>query len=273
MSLPLPRAAGPLPAWLWSGDEPRIVSVFQPIVDLRSGAAIGYEVLSRGLGPAQVPPQVLFGRARVEGVTWELERACWTAALRRISTLPATDRTVPFFFNVGPDVLSDPRFQDGSTLELLARHGIHPRELVLEITETSVIDDSEQLQRLSRELREHGFGVALDDFGAGHSGLVTLVHSEPQFIKLDQALVRGIHQHRYRQHLVKALVDFAASVSATLIAEGIETWEELNVLMTLGIRYVQGFLVARPALTPPRPSEEFDARRREALRTLLPISP
>lgn len=268
MSLPLPSEASQLPAWLWSGDEPRIVSVFQPIVDLRTGQAIGYEVLSRGVGRSQVPPHALFDRARLEGVTWELERACWTAALRRIALLPAASRTAPFFFNVGPDVLSDPRFQDGSTLALLARYGIHPRELVLEITETSVFDDSDQLQRLSRELREHGFGIALDDFGAGHSGLLTLVHSTPHFIKLDQALVRGIHRDGYRQHLVKALVGFAASVSTSLIAEGVESWDELMVLVGLGIRHVQGYLVAHPALEPPRPSEEFEQRRHEALRAL-----
>ncbi|MFL5343587.1 MAG: bifunctional diguanylate cyclase/phosphodiesterase [Hyalangium sp.] len=267
MSLPLTSGAAEPPAWLWNGDEPRIVSVFQPIVDLMTGEAIGYEVLSRGVGPIQAP-HVLFTKARVEGVTWELERACWTAAVRRISLLPAEDRRVPFFFNVGPDVLSDPRFGDGSTLELLARHGMSPRQIVLEITETSAFADWEQLQRLTRQCMGHGFGIALDDFGAGHSGLVTLVNSAPHFIKLDQALVRDIHRHSYRQHLVKSLVDFASSVDSTLIAEGVETWEELSVLLRLGIRHAQGFLLARPANEPPRPSQEFELRRREAIRTL-----
>jgi EAL domain-containing protein (putative c-di-GMP-specific phosphodiesterase class I) len=241
--------------------------VFQPIVDLTSGEPLGYEVLSRGLGPVQAP-QVLFTRARQEGAIWELERACWTAAARRIASLPPKDRSVPFFFNVGPDVLSDPRFRDGSTLELLARHGLSPRQIVLEITETSVISDSEHLRRLSREFQGHGFGLALDDFGAGHSGLVTLVHCMPDFIKLDQALVRDIHRHPYRQQLVKALVAFASSVDTTLIAEGVESWSELTVLLRLGIRHAQGFLVAPPAHVPPRPSEEFEQHRHEALRSL-----
>jgi EAL domain-containing protein (putative c-di-GMP-specific phosphodiesterase class I) len=143
-----------------------------------------------------------------------------------------------------------------------------PRQIVLEITETSTFADSEQLQRLTRLYMGHGFGIALDDFGAGHSGLVTLVNSAPHFIKLDQALVRDIHRHSYRQHLVKALVDFASSVGCTLITEGIETWDELNVLLRLGIRHAQGFLLARPAPEPPRPCQEFELRRREALRAL-----
>ncbi|MBN1205214.1 MAG: EAL and GGDEF domain-containing protein [Myxococcaceae bacterium] len=267
MSLSPPSGAAEPPAWLWNGDEPRIASVFQPIVDLMTGEAIGYEVLSRGMGPAQAP-HVLFSRARVEGVSWELERACWTAAVRRISRLPIEERRVPFFLNVGPDVLSDPRFGDGSTLELLARHGMSPRQIVLEITETSTFADSEQLQRLTRQYMGHGFGIALDDFGAGHSGLVTLVHSAPHFIKLDQALVRDIHRHGYRQHLVKSLVAFASSVDSTLIAEGVESWDELAVLLRLGLRHAQGFLVARPASDPPRPSQEFELRRRDAIREL-----
>ncbi|WP_224245996.1 bifunctional diguanylate cyclase/phosphodiesterase [Hyalangium gracile] len=265
MSLPVISGASEPPSWLWSGDQPRIVSVFQPIVDLMNGEPIGYEVLSRGAGPIQAP-HVLFSKARVEGVCWELERACWTAAVRRIATLPLEDRRVPFFFNVGPDVLSDPRFRDGAPLELLASHGMSPRQIVLEITETSTFADSEQLAALTRRYMGHGFGIALDDFGAGYSGLVTLVHSAPHFIKLDQALVRDIHQHSYRQHLVKSLVTFASSVDSTLIAEGVETWEELNVLLRLGVRHAQGFLVARPASDPPRPTSEFELRRREAIR-------
>lgn len=266
MNHPLPSAPQ-APTWMWNGDEPRVTPVFQPIVDLRSGEAIGYEVLSRGLGPMQNPGD-LFSRARAEGVCWELERACWTAAVRRISSLPDEDRRVPFFFNVSPDVMSDPRFSDGSTLGLLERYGLKPREIVLEITETAVFADSEQVQALVRAHVEHGFGIALDDFGAGHSGLVTLVRSSPDFIKLDQALVRDIHQHSYRQHLVKSLVAFAASVGARLIAEGVETWDELAVMLRLGVCYAQGYLVARPATTPPRPSADFEQRRHEAIRAL-----
>jgi EAL domain-containing protein (putative c-di-GMP-specific phosphodiesterase class I)/GGDEF domain-containing protein len=267
MSLSSISGASEPPAWLWNGEEPRIASVFQPIVDLMTGEPIGFEVLSRGLGPMQAP-HVLFSKARVEGVTWELERACWTAAVRQIALLPLEARRVPFFFNVGPDVLSDPRFRDGSTLELLARHGVSPRQIVLEITETSTFADSEQLRQITRQCIGHGFGIALDDFGAGHSGLVTLVHSAPHFIKLDQALARDIHRHGYKQHLVKSLVAFASSVDSTLIAEGVETWDELNVLLRLGIRHAQGYLVARPASYPPRPSEEFERNRREATRAL-----
>jgi EAL domain-containing protein (putative c-di-GMP-specific phosphodiesterase class I) len=255
------------PDWLWNGDEPSVTCVFQPILDLRQGEVIGHEVLSRGPGVWR-EPQVLFARAREEGFTWELERACWTSALRCISTLPEEQRRAPFFFNVSPDVLSDPRFGDGSTVELLARYGMSPRHLVLEITEKAAFEDTALIQRLTRQYAAEGFGIALDDFGAGHSGLVTLVSSAPQFIKLDQALVRNIHRHSYPQHLVKSLVEFARSVDAVLIAEGVETWDELAVLLRLGIRHVQGYLVARPAVVPVRPAGDFEERRHQAMRAL-----
>ncbi|MBZ4417088.1 EAL domain-containing protein [Myxococcus sp. RHSTA-1-4] len=261
------RISARAPSWLWNGDEPSVTSVFQPIVDLRHGEVIGHEVLSRGPGVWR-EPHVLFTQARVEGFTWELERACWTSALRCISTLPDEQRRAPFFFNVSPDVLSDPRFGDGSTVELLARYGLNPRNLVLEITEKAAFEDTELIQRLTRQCTAQGFGIALDDFGAGHSGLVTLVYSAPQFIKLDQALVRDIHRYSYQQHLVKSLVDFARSVDAVLIAEGVETWDELAVLLRLGIRHVQGYLVARPASVPVRPAGDFEERRHQAMRAL-----
>ncbi|NTX56591.1 EAL domain-containing protein [Myxococcus sp. CA039A] len=268
MTHPLVRQPGPIPLWLWNGSEPGVTSAFQPIVDLRDGEVIGHEVLSRGQGTLESPHE-LFTHARMSGYTWELERACWTSALRRISTLPEDQRRAPFFFNVSPDVLSDPRFGDGSTLALLERHGLGPRHLVLELTEKAVIEDGALLQRLTRECSEQGFGLALDDFGAGHSGLVTLVHCVPRFIKLDQALVRDIHLHDYRQHLVKSLVAFSSSVDAILIAEGVETWEEMTVLLRLGIRHAQGYLLARPAPIPGRPTEAFETRRRVAMRALL----
>ncbi|RKH82757.1 GGDEF domain-containing protein [Corallococcus sp. AB045] len=267
MSLPSPSKPAPPPPWLWNGDEPRVATVFQPIVDLLSGEVLGHEVLSRGLGPVESPNE-LFNRARVEGFTYELERACWTAAVRRIATLPEAQRRGPFFFNVSPDVLSDERFGGASTLELLRQHGLSPQQLVLEITERSTFEDTEQLRMLARRYAEQGFGIALDDFGAGHSGLVTLVHSAPDFIKLDQALVRDIHLHTYRQHLVKSLVAFAQRVDAVLIAEGVETWNELAVLLRLGIRHAQGYLLARPVSSPQRPGADFAERCREAIRAL-----
>ncbi|MBJ6763190.1 EAL domain-containing protein [Myxococcaceae bacterium JPH2] len=267
MNPPRSPPVAPAQSWLWRGDEPRIASVFQPIVDLRTGNIVGHEVLSRGEGSSESPLD-FFTRARHEGVTFEAEHACWRSALRRIAELPAAHRRAPFFFNVSPEVLADERFADTALEALVQQHGLHPRQFVLEITEQGAFEDTAQLRRLARALATRGFGIALDDFGAGHSGLVTLVHSAPDFIKLDQALVRDIHHHAYLQHLLKSLVAFSTNVGATLIAEGVESWDELAVLLRLGIRHAQGFLLARPAPTPPLPGEEFERRRHGTMRAL-----
>ncbi|MBU8894919.1 EAL domain-containing protein [Corallococcus sp. M34] len=267
MNPPRSPPVAPAQSWLWRGDEPRIASVFQPIVDLRTGNIVGHEVLSRGEGSSESPLD-FFARARHEGLTFEVEDACWRSALRRIAALPECHRRAPFFFNVSPEVLADARFADATLEAVVQQHGLHPRQFVLEITEKGAFEDTAQLRRLARALATRGFGIALDDFGAGHSGLVTLVHSAPDFIKLDQALVRDIHHHAYLQHLVKSLVAFAANVGATLIAEGVESWDELAVLLRLGIRHAQGFLLARPAPTPPLPEEDFERRRHGTMRAL-----
>jgi EAL domain-containing protein (putative c-di-GMP-specific phosphodiesterase class I) len=104
---------------------------------------------------------------------------------------------------------------------------------------------------------KQGFKIALDDFGAGHSGLVTLVALTPQFLKLDRELIRSIECNPYKQQLVKAIGSFAQNVDTRLIAEGVETSKELETLMELGIRYVQGFLLAHPRPEPARFSSQM----------------
>jgi diguanylate cyclase (GGDEF)-like protein len=104
---------------------------------------------------------------------------------------------------------------------------------------------------------DEGFQFALDDFGAGHSSLITLVAASPHYLKLDRGIVSGVHEDPYKQHLVKAIVSFASSVESKLIAEGIEQIEELETVMRLGVRYAQGFLFARPEENPPALSAEM----------------
>ncbi|MHB0970772.1 MAG: EAL domain-containing protein [Thermoanaerobaculia bacterium] len=106
------------------------------------------------------------------------------------------------------------------------------------------MDDHEVFQRAVRAYASEGFRIALDDFGSGNSGLVTLVSCMPHVIKLDMELVRGVNVHPYKQHVVRSLVALNASVDAQLIAEGVETWQELEMLVRQGVRFVQGWLFA-----------------------------
>jgi EAL domain-containing protein (putative c-di-GMP-specific phosphodiesterase class I) len=233
-------------------DSHPIKPAFQPIVDLRHGVAAGFEVLSRGPEPYRAP-EILFQRAREIGVTWELERACRLAALTAIACLPEAFRSRhTFFLNFSPDVLNDPRFESGFTCGLLDAHGIALTNIVIEITERASIRDYAAFEAVVRHYADQGYRIALDDFGAGHSDLVTLISCVPHYLKLDMAVTRRVDREPYKERIVRSVVELARNVGAVLIAEGVETWGEAETLMRCGIEWAQGFLFGRPE---PRPEQ------------------
>lgn len=222
-----------------------LVTHFQPIVDLRAGMPLGYELLSRFNSPA-LPIQKAFEFAEQSGLSWDLEYACRSKGIESIGTLSSELRSLRFFLNVSPSILSDPRFVSGFTSSLLQTHQIDQSQIVIELTERESVRDYPKFEKLIRHYVNQGFQIALDDFGSGHSSLVTLLNCTPHFLKLDREIVRGLHQDSYRQRLVRSLVDLAASIDTRLVAEGVELWEELQVLVRLGVRYAQGFLFEKP---------------------------
>ncbi|MBN2438129.1 MAG: EAL and GGDEF domain-containing protein [Deltaproteobacteria bacterium] len=222
---------------------------FHPVVDLFSASVLGFEVLSRGVPPMTMPRD-MFDEAKRLGVTWELEMACRVSAFREISAMPDEFRSHLYFINVSPDVFNDPRLVERFTLSRLKDFGVDPRQLVIEITEEKLFDCFVQFGSLVAHYTNQGFKIALDDFGAGYSGLINLVASTPHYLKLDMAIVREVHKHDYKQKLVKAITALASSVNARLIAEGVECMEELEVLIRHGVRYVQGYIFGRPEPAP-----------------------
>ena len=226
--------------------ERRIVSHFQPIVDLHTGEIYAREVLSRADEPFR-DPAGMFAAAHAWGLSWELENACRMQALETIAAFPRRYRDRRYFFNVSPHIFSDPRFVSGTTVAALESLGLDTGNVVFEITETATVEDYDKFEELIRYYVAQGFQVALDDFGAGHSGLVTLVAMTPHFLKIDMALVQGIGRSAYKQNLVRAISTFAREVGSSCIAEGIETFDDLETLVRLGIRYGQGFLLGRPS--------------------------
>lgn len=222
---------------------------FQPIVDLISGEIHGYELLSRGTGDLR-SPLALFKLALRTGQTWELERACRVAALQAIASLPAATQAAHLFFlNVSPDVLENPSFVAGFTLAALEELGMSQARLVIEITERVSISDYARFEATIRHYIEQGFQIALDDFGSGHSGLVTLISSRPHYLKLDMEVTRDVHRDGYKQLILKSILKLADNIGAELVAEGVESWEELESLASYGVRYAQGFLLGRPSPT------------------------
>ncbi|HEX3580640.1 MAG TPA: EAL domain-containing protein [Thermoanaerobaculia bacterium] len=237
MSAVVPESDFALDELLAGIDASLITPMFQPIVDLRHGVAAGFEVLSRGPEPYR-SPEILFERARELGVTWEVERACRLAALDAIAALPAHLQRYAFFVNVSPDVMDAQTF-------------LSPSNIVIEITERASIGDYDRFEALVRHYTNQGFDIALDDFGAGNSGLRTLISCKPHYLKLDMAVTRRVDREPYKQRIVRSMAEFAQNIGAVLIAEGVETWQEAEALTACGVEWAQGFLFARPT---PRPA-------------------
>jgi len=227
-----------------------ISCVYQPIVSLGDFVVRGYELLARGPQESELHrPDALFEVARAEARVPELDRICRMMAARAAATLPPhclrfiNAEPINLFFHPHSDVFVR-EFVEATPVALRA-------QTVVEITENAVIDDFPHMREVVRRLRESGFRIAIDDAGAGYSGLQTMVEIEPDFIKLDISLTRGIESSIVKQKLVGTLRDFCRQAFITLVAEGIETRAQLDALVALGIDYGQGFLFAHPG--PPHP--------------------
>jgi len=209
--------------------------VFQPIVELSTGAVIGYEALTRFSDG--VRPDRRFADAAAVGLGIELEAGTLTAALEAAEALPA-DRWLSL--NVSPEFLLDPV----RPRAVLARRGT--RSIVLEITEHVAIEDYARFRRAVETLGS-SVGFAVDDAGSGYASFRHILELRPDYVKLDIGLVQEIDRDDVRQALVAGIVYFAERTGCRLIAEGVETEGERERLQRLGVGYGQGYLLARPA--------------------------
>ncbi|MDI3279804.1 MAG: GGDEF domain-containing protein [Bacillota bacterium] len=230
-------------------------TVFQPIFSLALGELMGYEALSRG--PAGSPwesPPALFKLAEEGGMVFQLEQTCRETALARAAELNLPGKV---FLNITPRVLQDPEFRSGTTRHLLARLGIDPRRIVIEITEREAIHDYRGFVNTLKYYRDQGYLVAVDDFGAGYTSFQSILELQPDFIKIDMSFIRGIDFSRTRRIMVETLVNLANRLGVQTIAEGIETESELKVLIELGVDFGQGYFLGRPAEEPPTTDEKI----------------
>jgi EAL domain-containing protein (putative c-di-GMP-specific phosphodiesterase class I) len=211
--------------------------VFQPIVEVPSGDVVGFEALSRFPGPPQRSPDLWFNEAAAIGRGPELEMVAVRKALGVLDQLPA---------NAFVGVNVSPQLVMTGVLEKLCDAGMCPR-LVFELTEHVAVSDYAPLAAALAPLRARGARIAVDDAGAGYATLHHVLALEPDIIKLDRSLTAGVDIDAARRALASALIGFAGEVSAELVAEGIETGGELEVMTRLGANLVQGFYIARPA--------------------------
>lgn len=215
----------------------RYVTVFQPIVALRTRRVVGVEALTRFRADPTRPPDEWFAEAHGVGLGVELELATSQAALAGLDRLPSQ---LYMSVNASPQLLLSGRFAPLCS-------GRHAPRLVIELTEHVVVEDYPELLLHLRQLRGAGVRLAIDDTGAGISSLAHILKLGPDIIKLDRALTSGIDSDPARRALAIALVAFAAESGAQIVAEGVETGEELAALCELGITFGQGYHLAKPA--------------------------
>ncbi|MGD8894932.1 MAG: EAL domain-containing protein [Acidobacteriota bacterium] len=236
----------------------QLSTVFQPVMDLRNRTVLGYEALSRGpAGSVYQMPLRLFEMAERADLVFELDRKCRRRALLSANTIPSSAK---LFVNVYPSAMYDPEFQGAALVRLVEDQGLSPDRLVLEITEKSAIENYEVFAEALGELTRLGFSIAVDDVGAGYSGLEKVAHLHPRYLKFDRELIRDIDSSYIRREMTRALKSFADSIDSDIIAEGVERQGELDTLIELGVRYGQGFLLGRPAATFAPPSLPAAAR-------------
>jgi diguanylate cyclase (GGDEF)-like protein len=218
--------------------------VFQPIVDLRSGRVVGYEGLVRPL-PASgfTDPGSMFDAAEAVGRTVELDVACLEIVAAGAAGLIADSMLT---INLSPRTLESEEFSARFLESLVRRAGIEPSRVVLEITEREQIEEMERLRRNVAACRKVGFRLAADDVGAGNAGLRLLSQLQFDIVKIDLSLVQSGAIHEASLSVVGALQDLARRWGATVIAEGIETPEQLRVVRELEIASGQGYLLGRP---------------------------
>ena len=220
--------------------EEAIVVHFQPVVDLETLDVIGYEALSRGpAGSGLESPAVLFAHSREAGLSAELDRLCRRVALAALRGLGANRR---IFLNTQADHLADPEWQDGHLEARLAEAGLGAGDLVVEFPQTGAIADESALERWVAELKRRGFRVAIDDIGTGYAGIQAFERLRPDYLKVDISLVRNIESNLIQQEILGSLVSIGRRLGASVVAEGIETEQELDYLKSHGARFGQGFL-------------------------------
>ena len=214
---------------------------FQPIVNATTRDIFAHEALVRGLDNESA--------ARVfEHVNdtnrYRFDQSCRVKSIKLAAEM---GMTAYLSINFMPNAVYRPELCIRTSIEAAELHGFAIDRIIFEITESERADDSAHLREIVQHYKQRGFKTAMDDFGAGYSGLSLLAEFQTDFVKLDMALTRHINRDRIRQAIVKGILQVCADLAITPIAEGVETYEEFSVLQSFGIELFQGYYFARPA--------------------------
>lgn len=215
---------------------------FQPIVDVEQRSVFAYEALVRGADGASAA-QVL-GAVKPEEM-YSFDQTCRVLA---IETAQRLGMETYLSINFLPNAVYEPASCIRLTLAAARKVGFSPDRLIFEITESEKIRNPDHALKIIKDYRQRGFLTAIDDFGAGYSGLNLLADFQPHIVKLDMALTRDIDRDAVRRAIVAGVIGTCNALGCQIIAEGIERPEELDTLRNMGVSLFQGYLLARPAL-------------------------
>lgn len=218
---------------------------FQPIVVAGSQEVYGHETLIRGVmenGKIMAPDQ-MFKMARDSSLVFNLDRQA-----REINITNADRHKLDskIFINFTPTAIYDPEFCLRSTMAKVKEYNISPERIVFEVIETEEVSDINHLKKILEYYRKEGFQIALDDLGSGYASLNKLFNLKPDYIKVDMDIVRDIHKDTVKQSIFKAIIAISKDSGIKTIAEGIETKEELDYVISEGANLIQGYYYSKP---------------------------
>lgn len=227
-----------------SGPDIAFSMAFQPIVDIEAANVLAYEALVRG-PHGEDACTILQGA--LHNNRYSLDQRCREKAITLASSIGILQTTADITINFYPNAIYQPRQCLSRTFEAAGKANFPLERIIFEMTEVEEMRDQDHLKNIMTEYRAHGLRIAIDDFGAGHSGLSLLSIFQPDLIKIDRKLVDRVDERPASRSIVRSIVQVCRDLDIGIIAEGIERKAEMKVLSDLGIHLMQGYYFARPA--------------------------
>lgn len=234
----------------------RLATQFQPIVHAKDRSQLfAYECLMRGSDErgGTIDSAEILGMAREANLLFFLDREARTTAIRNAAHF-GLGVAEKIFVNFNPTAIYAPEHCLRTTIAAVEDSGIERKNVVFEIIESDRVRDTPHLARILAFYRERGFGVALDDLGAGYNSLTFLSSLRPDYMKLDLELIRNVDRDQYKAAIAANLLDLAHKLGIASIAEGVETRGELDWVCAHGADFVQGYLIGHPTERPMAPT-------------------
>ncbi|HAS90150.1 MAG TPA: EAL domain-containing protein, partial [Desulfovibrio sp.] len=226
-----------------------MTTVLQPLISMNRKGLLGFEALTRAIHPRtgeNIPPFTLFHMCKDIETLTSLDRACRKKAFETFAPISKRDRSLLLSVNIDAAIINEKTFGYGITKDLVEACGIPTGNVILEIIESKAGND-DALTSFVNISREHGFLIALDDVGTGHSNLDRIPALKPDIIKIDRSLINDINRKFHNMEVTRSLISLAEKTGSLPLAEGIETIEEALTLMSLGIDVFQGYFFGSPS--------------------------